>query len=57
MQLVSLETKVFWKGSHGKAKDRKNIEKYVCLLHALHIEWASCVAATQLYLPARAGMD
>ena len=57
MQLVSLETKVFWKESHGKAKDRKNIEKYVCLLHALHIEWASFVAATQLNLPARAGMD
>lgn len=45
-----------------KAEDRKNIEKHVCVLHALqnaatgslHIEWASCVAVTQLNLYVRA---
>ena len=56
MQLVPLETMVFWKESHEKGERSEKILKnmYVHLkMHcktltgSLHIEWAPCVAATQ----------
>ena len=62
MQLVSLESMVFWKESHEKGgrskKYWKTCMRITCITKrctgSLHIEWASCVAATPLNLYVRA---
>lgn len=62
MRLVSLETMIFRKESHEKGRRSKKYWKtcmrITCITKrctgSLHIEWASCVAVTQLNLYVRA---
>ena len=62
MRLVSLETMIFRKESHEKGRRSKKYWKtcmrITCITKrctgSLHIEWASCVAATPLNLYVRA---